>query len=208
MAGRRGRASRGTSRTRRGRGRRVPAALALAALLACAACALATLAPSLLGPAAFYPVRHAEAVEAAAERHGVDPLLACAVIKCESGWDEAAVSSAGAVGLMQVMPQTAESISEMGLVTAESFDPRDVADPLVNVEYGCAYLGYLQRQLSSFDEVVAAYNAGIGTVQRWLAAGARLPEGIEYEETRAYLERVRDAYEGYRSCYPEGITAA
>ena len=78
----------------------------------------------------------------------------------------------------------------------------------MNIEYGCAYLGYLQTHLSSLDEVIAAYNAGIGTVQGWIADGATLPEGIEYAETRAYLERVRAAYEGYQRSYPEGLTPA
>ena len=155
-----------------------------------------------------YPVSHVQTIEDAAARHGVDPALVCAVIKCESGWDEDAVSHAGAVGLMQVMPATAESLNGLGLVSAADYDPAALADPAVNIEYGCAYLGYLQTHLSSLDEVVAAYNAGIGTVQGWIADGATLPEGIEDAETRAYLERVREAYEGYQRSYPEGLTPA
>lgn len=155
-----------------------------------------------------YPVDHVRTIEDAAARHGVDPDLVCAVIKCESGWDEDAVSHAGAVGLMQVMPATAESLNGLGIVDAGSYDPAALADPAVNIEYGCAYLGYLQTHLSSLDEVIAAYNAGIGTVQGWLADGGTLPEGIEYAETRAYLERVREAYEGYQRSYPEGLTSA
>ena len=155
-----------------------------------------------------YPVEHAQAIEAAAARHGVDPDLVCAVIKCESGWDEDVVSHAGAVGLMQVMPSTAESLNGLGLVSAAEYDPSALTDPVVNIEYGCAYLGYLQSHLSSLDEVIAAYNAGIGTVQGWLADGGTIPEEIEYAETRTYLERVREAYEGYQRSYPEGISAA
>lgn len=155
-----------------------------------------------------YPVDHVQTIEDAAARHGVDPALVCAVIKCESGWDEDAVSHAGAVGLMQVMPATAESLNGLGIVDAGSYDPAALADPTVNIEYGCAYLGYLQTHLSSLDEVIAAYNAGIGTVQGWIADGGTLPEGIEYAETRAYLERVREAYEGYQRSYPEGLTPA
>lgn len=154
-----------------------------------------------------YPVEHAEAIEASAARHGVDPDLVCAVIKCESGWDEGAVSQAGAVGLMQVMPSTAESLNSLGIVSAAEYDPAALTDPVVNIEYGCAYLGYLQDHLSSLDEIVAAYNAGIGAVQGWIAEGGTIPEGIEYAETRAYLERVKEAYEGYQRSYPEGIGA-
>ena len=155
-----------------------------------------------------YPVSHVQTIEDAAARHGVDPALVCAVIKCESGWDEDAVSHAGAVGFLLDVPATAESLNGLGLVSAADYDPAALADPAVNIEYGCAYLGYLQTHLSSLDEVVAAYNAGIGTVQGWIADGATLPEGIEYAETRAYLERVREAYEGYQRSYPEGLTPA
>ena len=154
----------------------------------------------------LHPVSHAEAIEEASERHGVDPLLVCAVIQCESGWDEGAVSSAGAVGLMQLMSQTAETLTALGFVDGGRWDPGELTDPETNIEYGCAYLGYLFAHLSSVDEVVAAYNAGMGTVQGWLAEGGSIPEDIEYAETRAYVERVREAYEGYRQSYPNGIT--
>lgn len=184
---------------------RVVPALALALTLA--ASAGLSLAPAELLRQALFPVEHATLVESAAERHGLDPDLVCAVIKCESGWDEGAVSDAGAVGLMQVMPSTARSLADMGLVSAGAYDPADLTDPEVNIEYGCAYLAYLEDNLASLDEIVAAYNAGLGAVQGWLADGGTIPDGIEYAETRAYLERVRAAYEGYRRSYPDGISS-
>ena len=183
----------------------VPVCAMLAALLVSGALCLL---PVPVARALFYPVSHASEIEAAAQRHGVDPLLACAVIECESGWDEGARSNAGAVGLMQVMPATAESLAAQGLVDASDFDPADLTDPVVNIEYGCAYLGYLQGQFDTLDEVIAAYNAGIGSVSRWTAEGGTIPRDIEYAETRLYLERVRAAYEGYQRSYPQGITGA
>ena len=171
-------------------------------------CGVLAATPTTLGRQLFYPVDHVDEIVAAAERHGVDPELVCAVIKCESGWDEDARSGAGAVGLMQVMPDTALSLNALGIVSADEYDPSALSDPTVNIEYGCAYLGYLQNHLSSLDEIVAAYNAGIGTVQGWIADGGTIPEGIEYAETRAYLERVRSAYDGYQRSYPSGITGA
>lgn len=162
--------------------------------------------PATVTRSVLFPVDHVSAIEASASRHGVDPILVCAVIKCESDWDEAAVSSAGAVGLMQVMPATAESLVDMGLVDP-SFDPAALSDPDTNIEFGCAYLGFLQRNLSSLDEIIAAYNAGLAAVQGWVADGGTLPEGIEYGETRVYLERVRVAYDGYKESYPEGISS-
>ena len=68
----------------------------------------------------FFPVNYAERIDDAAARHNVDPHLVAAVIKCESGWNENAQSRAGAVGLMQVMPDTAKSVSETGAVDTKS----------------------------------------------------------------------------------------
>lgn len=180
----------------------------VALVLTAAACAVFAAAPTMLARQFLYPVNHAETILAASERHGVDPLLACAVIRCESGWDEDAVSAAGAEGLMQVMPDTARSLNALGVVSASDYPPERLFEPEVNIEYGCAYLGYLQRHLSSTEEIVAAYNAGIGTVQGWISDGGSIPEGIEYAETRTYLGRVQNAYEWYKRCYPEGITGA
>lgn len=182
----------------------VPVVLLAVTLVAVVAVAAA---PTSLGRL-LHPVRHAEAIEEACARHGVDPLLACAVIQCESGWDEDAVSPAGAVGLMQVMPVAAETMVLQGIVDPGRWDPSELRDPEVNIEYGCATLGYLQGQLSSLDETIAAYNAGIGAVQGWIDEGGSIPEDIEYAETRAYVERVREAYVGYRQSYPDGITGA
>ena len=161
--------------------------------------------PTSLGRYLVYPVHHEETIEAASERHDVDPLLVCAIIKCESDWDENAQSSAGAIGLMQVMPLTAETMAALGYVDADAWDPGALTDPEANIEYGCAYLGYLQSHLSSLDEVIAAYNAGIGAVQGWIAEGGTIPDDVEFAETRVYLDRVRNAYEGYQGAYPDGI---
>ena len=162
--------------------------------------------PTSLGRYLVHPVRHVEAIEESCERHDVDPLLACAVIQCESGWDEGAVSSAGAIGLMQVTPVAAQTMVLQGIVDPDQWNPDELADAETNIEYGCATLGYLQNNLSSLDEVIAAYNAGIGAVQGWIDDGGSVPEDVEYAETRTYLERVRNAYEGYRKSYPDGIT--
>lgn len=179
----------------------------MTALLAVVAaiCAWMVLTPTSPAGHLIYPVHHAEAIRESGSRHGVDPALVCAVIKCESGWDEGAVSGAGALGLMQVMPETALDLARMDLVDERAYDPSSLMDPEVNIEYGCAYLGYLQEHLSSEEEVVAAYNAGIGAVKGWVAEGGDVTDKIEYPETRAYLERVLDAYEAYRESYPLGI---
>lgn len=162
----------------------------------------------------FYPVEHATQINGAAARHDVDPYLVAAVIKCESNWDTNAQSAAGAVGLMQLMPSTAQEVARLGLVDASSYSYSDLSDASNNIEYGTAYLGYLQSQLGSTNEVIAAYNAGLSAVRAWSSSGSEstssgessFAERIAYPETRLYVQRVSDAYQHYQELYPEGLT--
>ena len=179
----------------------------LAMVITLVICAGASFAPASVLRNLVFPVRHAESIEASCSRYGVDPCLVCAVIRCESNWDDEAQSSAGAVGLMQVMPDTARTLASWGLVDASVYDPENLTDPATNIEYGTAFLAYLSSQLSSTEEVIAAYNAGLGAGQEWTASGEDIADSIEFAETRIYLERVLLAYEGYQRCYPEGIVA-
>ncbi len=169
------------------------------------ACAILAATPTTLARRTLYPVSHAQDIQASAERHGVDPLLVAAVIKCESNWDENAQSAAGAIGLMQVMPQTSSELARMGLVDSGAYDPSNLFDPTTNIEYGTAYLAFLEKNLSSTDQVIAAYNAGMGKVEEWLAQPGELADNITYPETREYLRRVSEAYQGYRDSYPNGL---
>ena len=181
--------------------------LALALVVAATFLIWEMLTPASPANRLLYPVHHRQEILESARRHDVDTDLVCAVIKCESDWDEDAVSHVGAVGLMQVMRETAQDLVSMGAVDGEAYPLTDLSDPRVNIEYGCAYLGYLQKNLSRREEVIAAYNAGLGAVQGWLSDGGSIPEDIEYEETRTYLTRVLDALDEYRRNYPLGVTA-
>ena len=156
----------------------------------------------------FFPVSYADRIDDAAERYNVDEHLIAAVIRCESGWNETAQSSAGAVGLMQLMPDTARNLSEMGKVDNKRFDPNDLTDPATNIEYGTAMLSYLQSELKTTDEVIAAYNAGLGAVRNWNAesGGKQISEVINYPETKHYLERVNEALRQYTKYYPKGMS--
>jgi len=158
-----------------------------------------------------YPLEHAGVIRAAARRNGIDPALVAAVIYAESRFDEHARSSQGAVGLMQILPGTAEQIAhETGGV---AFVAADLDDPLVNVRYGSYYLG---GALEEFDgdltAAVAAYNAGMGAVAGWRekahAAGHRLRvSDIPYAETRAYVKNVLRLRRLYRETYGESLQA-
>ena len=119
----------------------------------------------------MYPLDHAGAIRSSARRNGLDPALVAAVVYAESRFDEQARSSQGAVGLMQVLPDTADQIArESGGV---AFTTADLEDPAVNVRYGCYYL---RGALDAFDgdvvAAVASYNAGMGAVAEWRAEAA------------------------------------
>ena len=174
-------------------------------LAVCIASAGASLLPTQIVRRVFYPVEHADVIERASQRYGVDKYLICAVIKCESNWDEQAESSAGAVGLMQLMPSTSAAVAKMGLVDSSTYPPDNLTDAETNIMYGTAYLSYLQKNLSSREQVIAAYNAGLGSVSKWLANGDDISSQIQYSETASYLVRVNEAYDRYKQFYPDGI---
>ena len=135
-------------------------------------------------------------------KSGVPTPLAYAVMKAESGFCEDAVSRAGAVGLMQIKPATAEFIcARAGM----PFDAARLYDGAYNAAVGCMYLNYLLEKFS-LETALAAYNAGEGTVRRWLgdpaysSDGASLTE-IPYPETRAYLKKVLHFRKIYQILY-------
>jgi soluble lytic murein transglycosylase-like protein len=116
-------------------------------------------------------------VREAADRHRVDPALVRAVIETESNWNPGAISPKGAVGLMQLMPTTAQRFG-----VYERFSPQQ------NVDAGVRYLKVLlQRYDGNLDLALAAYNAGEGAVDRAHGVPA-------FRETRNYVQKVQDAY--------------
>jgi soluble lytic murein transglycosylase len=141
--------------------------------------------------------------EQAAAKH-LDPALIAAVIYAETKFDPR-TSPAGAEGLMQIEPATAEFLAKLS--GGYRFQTSDLATPSVNVAYGSYYLRYLLDHYGG-DEMlaVAAYNAGLANVDRWVAQahaeGKGLTVGeIPFEETRAYVQRVLRAQAEYRALY-------
>jgi len=156
-----------------------------------------------------YPLEYEGAIRTSARRNDLDPALVAAVIYAESRFDAQARSSHGAVGLMQLLPETAAQIArETGGV---AFVPADLDDPRVNIRYGCYYLRTV-LDLFGGDRVaaIAAYNAGAGAVAEWeVAARAeghplRLAD-IPYAETRAYVRSVLEARKIYRETYGDRL---
>ena len=136
-----------------------------------------------------YPLEYEAAITASARRKDLDPALVAAIIYAESRFDAQARSPHGAVGLMQLLPETAAQIArETGGV---AFVPADLEDPRVNIRYGCYYLrAVLDRFGGDSVAAIAAYNAGAGAVGKWEAAAraeghALRVADIPYAETRA-----------------------
>lgn len=160
---------------------------------------------------ALYPRAQWPAITQAASRDGVDPYLIAGVIREESRFDAAAVSSAGAYGLMQLMPGTAASTARsLGMTTP---DQRGLVDPATNIALGAAVLKAELMRFGRVDLALAAYNAGPNAVRQWQAArsGAdpdSFVEAIPYGETRGYVKTVRQSAAMYRWLYQDGHPAA
>ncbi len=148
----------------------------------------------------WYPLRYASVVREHAKEDRLDAALLAAVIETESKFDPNARSSAGAIGLMQLTPQTAkEAWAAEGSGTR--FRVSDLTNPEVNVRYGA---WYLRQLLDRYDDellALAAYNAGEHNVDRWESEHV----GIQFPETRAYVDRVEHLKTIYRRTYPKQL---
>jgi soluble lytic murein transglycosylase len=142
-----------------------------------------------------YPLRYQAIVEGHARNYRLDPALLAAVIFTESKFHADARSDSGAVGLMQLLPDTAKGIA---LHTGGTkFRVSDLTNPEINVRYGSWYLRHLLDKYGDERTALAAYNAGQENVDRWLAAH----EGVQFPETRAYVDRVERLKGIYRRAY-------
>ena len=157
-----------------------------------------------------YPMGYMPQIRRYAASH-VDPFLVAGIIREESLYNPKALSSVGAMGLMQLMPETANRIARrIGLV---SVDREDLLQGEVNVRLGVAYVGQLSRDYQgNLIRAVAAYNAGPAAVKRWIAKfGGRDPdefvELISYRETRLYVKRVLTSYRIYKTLHSTTCSA-
>lgn len=143
----------------------------------------------------WYPLRYEQIVRGHADNYSLDPALLAAVIYQESKFKANARSTSGAIGLMQLLPDTAKGIA---LHTGGSaFRVDDLYDPEINVRYGAWYLRHLLRKYGEERSALAAYNAGQDNVDRWRREG----RGIQFSETRAYVDRVEKLKQIYRDAY-------
>ncbi|MEJ5240123.1 MAG: tetratricopeptide repeat protein [Anaerolineales bacterium] len=171
-------------------------------------------ASSLRAPAYFTHVRYgpyyAEVLAPLAEQEGVDVLLLFSLVRQESLFRPSALSSAGAHGLMQIIPSTADSLARQ-IGWPPNFTTADLARPVVNLRLGVHYLAS-QRNYFGGDlyAALAAYNAGPGNAAEWQRLAAGDPdlfvEVIRFQETRRYLRQIYEIYIIYRTLYAADST--
>ncbi|MBR3686069.1 MAG: lytic transglycosylase domain-containing protein [Clostridia bacterium] len=149
------------------------------------------------------PSEYAEYVSRYSSEYGVPEELVWAVIKTESDFKASAVSGVGAVGLMQLMPDTFNEITNFRL--NERLDAGMRYDPETNIRYGTYYLSYLYARYENWSTAIAAYNAGLGKVDEWLENDDYATDNtltyIPYKETRNYVQKVQKALQMYEDLY-------
>jgi soluble lytic murein transglycosylase len=197
------------ARRRPARARTVARRRRLAGFLAALAVAgIVVVVAARLGPDAVreltLPLKHEDVIRQQAADKGLDPALIAAVIYQESKFRDR-TSSAGAKGLMQLLPGTAKFIARKSGGTA--FELRDLGTPQINIAYGSWYLRYLLHRYDGNKKLaIAAYNAGETNVDRWVSnAGGPgdfdAVRDIPFPETRAYVSVVLDKEKEYRHNY-------
>jgi soluble lytic murein transglycosylase len=156
----------------------------------------------------LYPLDYWPLLEAGAARHGLDKYLVAALAAQESTFDAAIRSSAGAIGLMQIMPSTGRGFARrLGI---RPFSTGRLTDPAVNAAIGTQYLADLMKQFGGAPYALAAYNAGEHRVVRWKGERPGLPEDewvddIPFPETQNYVKRILGTAEDYRRLYGGGL---
>jgi soluble lytic murein transglycosylase len=199
---------------KRGRGRRTVARrrlLLLAMVLGSVAVAAVIMAPwaDKAVQELQLPLRHEDVIRQQSARKQLDPALVAGVIYVESRFVDQ-TSHAGAKGLMQLMPETADYIAQKS--GGSRFEQGDLATPQINIAYGTWYLRYLSQKYHDNDVLVlAAYNAGEGKVDEWWRTASDRGETFEvathipFPETREYVGKVLEARKEYRKQYPREL---
>ena len=152
-----------------------------------------------------YPMTYAPEIRAAAAEFSLDPAYVASVVLAESSFDAEAVSSVGAIGLMQIMPDTGEWIA--GKLEDEPFDVQRLYQPEVNLRYGCWYLRFLlDRYDGDMYTASTAYHQGQGRVDQWLedpeySEDGRTLTAISSAVTDTYVNRIMESYAHYQELY-------
>ena len=155
----------------------------------------------------LYPKTYSEIISVYAEEYDVEENLIYAVIKAESNFNSEAVSNRDAIGLMQIVEETAIDVANKNQIDV---DTENIVEELLdidnNINIGTKYLSTLLTQYGNIEVALAAYNAGIGTVNNWIekqviqADGSDI-ENIPYKETNNYVRKILRDYGVYNELY-------
>jgi len=153
----------------------------------------------------LYPLNYQEHIIKYSDKYDIDPFLVAAIIRVESKYYTYAMSSKGAMGLMQILPTTGKwAAEEIGIT---NFNNEMLYNPEINIEIGCWYISKLLKQFNNnIRLIVAAYNGGSGNVSKWLndpeySSDGKNLNNIPFKETDQYVEKVIKSYEIYKKLY-------
>lgn len=155
----------------------------------------------------LYPKTYQEIVLANEEKYKVEENLIFAVIKAESNFEKEAISNRNAVGLMQLMEETAKDVAKKNNIEINEENLKEeLWDVNKNIEIGTCYLATLMQRYENKEVALAAYNAGIGTVDGWIEKGIIKKDGtdienIPYKETNHYVRKILRDYKIYENLY-------
>ena len=148
----------------------------------------------------FYPVKYEEIIKKNSDENGITSALVASIINVESGYDKNSISNKGAIGLMQILPETAQWIAEK---KGEEYSYEKLFEEEINISYGCYYISYLIRYFGDQDLAICAYNAGMGNVTKWLKDESLSKDGklidIPFPETKNYLQKVQKNIKNYKN---------
>ncbi len=151
---------------------------------------------------AIFPRKYYKNILSVCDGTNISPNLVLAIIKTESSFDCDKISPKGAIGLMQIMPETANYVSDM-FFASENFNLKNANE---NIIIGVSYLIYLFDKFEDKKTALAAYNAGEGRVYDWLenkdySVSGKTLDNIPFEETSIYVKRVLNREKFYNLLY-------
>ncbi len=156
----------------------------------------------------IYPKNYSEFVERYSKEYNIDETLIYAIIKTESSFDKNAFSNAGAIGLMQIMPETFDWL-QIKMGSGEKLSHDKLYDPEINIKYGVFFLSLLEEEFNDRKLVIAAYHAGRGRVNEWLLDESVSHDGKTISEipsrtTAHYVSKVTRNIKKYNKLYNKG----
>lgn len=148
----------------------------------------------------LYPLKYKKEIANISNSYQIKKELIASIVNTESSFNKNAKSSKGAVGLMQLMPATAKWVCELKGI---EYKEENLTNVTYNLDLGVYYLKYLINKFDNLDNAIIAYNAGEGTVSKWLSNKEYSQDGkeltyIPYKETRDYIKKVNNGIKFYK----------